>query len=199
MWRLFGNVAAGAPDSRPRWRSDRSPYAVKRSRQLSPAPSRSSVSVASSPSMSGIRRSMITTSGSAPLGERNRGRTVRRFADHADPRASGKCQARASPAHDLVVVGDETRDLVGHRRFTARIGSFLLSCRGPMVPLRPPPSSSGTVNAARALRGSAVSPPRRQLRVMTAWAGSSNRAQLARAASALWASLPASPRRTTSL
>src|SRR6187431_218697 len=51
-----------APDSRPRWRSDRSPYAVKMSTPVVGARSRS-CSVASRPSMSGMRRSMITTSG----------------------------------------------------------------------------------------------------------------------------------------
>ena len=49
----------------------------------------------------------------APLGERDGGRAVGRLADHADARRAGEREAE-SFADDLVVVGDEAGDLIGH-------------------------------------------------------------------------------------
>ena len=95
----------------PTLQSDRSPYAVKMGTPVSGA-RWSNCSVASRPSMSGMRRSMITRPAGAAL--RGRPRTLRRT-----PRRSRGCAPSATReakglANDLVVVCDEAGDLVGH-------------------------------------------------------------------------------------
>ena len=63
--------------------------------------------------MSGIRRSMITTSGRRRSASATADAPSGGLADHADPRRAGEREAE-SFADDLVVVRDETGDLVGH-------------------------------------------------------------------------------------
>ena len=56
---------------------------------------------------------MITTSGRRRSAKRHGGGAVGGLADHTDPRRARQGEAKAL-AHDLVVVRDEARDLIGH-------------------------------------------------------------------------------------
>ena len=58
----------------------------------------------------------------APLCEGDRGRSVGRLADHADPRRARQREAKAL-ANDLVVVCDEAGDLVGHSAILRRVSA----------------------------------------------------------------------------
>ena len=55
--------------------------------------------------MLGMRTSMITTFGAAPLGDGDGARAVGGLADDADLRRAGEGEAQAFP-DDLVVIGD---------------------------------------------------------------------------------------------
>ena len=68
--------------------------------------------VASSPSMPGMRTSMITTSGRRRSASATARLAVGGLADDADVRRAAEREAEAL-AHDLVVVDDQAGDLVG--------------------------------------------------------------------------------------
>ena len=97
--------------------------------------------------MSGMRRSMITTSGRRLSVERDRGRAVARLADHAHLRRAREREPKAL-ADDLVVVGDQAGDLFGHGSILrgASGGSFLRMSNGQSQLL-------GSPARERALRG----------------------------------------------
>ena len=52
--------------------------------------------------------------GPPALGQRDGRRAVGRLADDADPRRAGQREAKTL-AHDLVVIGDQTGDFIGHQ------------------------------------------------------------------------------------
>ena len=101
-----------APDSSPRCSSERSPYAVK---IRTPVVGRALEHLLGGLEPVHVRHAQVHDHdvGPAALGQGDGGGAVGRLADHADPRRAG--QREAEPlAHDLVVVGDEAGDLVGH-------------------------------------------------------------------------------------